>query len=79
VNPPSTRDALIATLNARLKGVCAEWPEEEFHELVGRIADITLKYEARIDSVYDRRTADRLVEELNDVVDRSRSARERSS
>ena len=77
MNPPSTRDSLIATLTARLKGVCAEWPEGEFQEMVQRIADITIKYEARIDSVYDRRTADRLVEELNDVVDRSRIARER--
>lgn len=77
MNQSTTRDSLIATLNARLKGVCAGWPEGEFRELVERIADITIKYEARIDSVYDRRTADRLVEELNEVVDRSRIARER--
>ncbi|HYC50152.1 MAG TPA: hypothetical protein VEB19_03490 [Gemmatimonadaceae bacterium] len=61
-----TRDALIADLSRRLRPMCAEWPEHEFIELIERIADVTMKYNVAGLSIssYDRRAADRLIDDL---------------
>ena len=45
--------------------------------MVEHLADITMKYEGRIASVYDRRTADRLVTELNEALERSRAVKDK--
>lgn len=77
MNEPNPRAELVAALTQRLKAICAEWPEQEFQEMVEHLADITMKYEGRISSVYDRRTTDRLLTELNEVLDRSRAVKDK--
>ena len=77
LNEPNPRAELVAALTRRLKTICAEWPEQEFQEMVEHLADITMKYEGRISSVYDRRTADRLVTELNEALERSRAVKDK--
>ncbi len=68
---------LIEAVAQRLRAVCADWPDDDFRRLIEDIADITIKYEVRISSVYDRRTADRLLTELHDALDRSKDTREK--
>lgn len=77
MNEPNPRAELVAALTQRLKAICAEWPEQEFQEMVEHLADITMKYEGRISSVYDRRTADRLLTELNEALHRSRAVKDK--
>jgi hypothetical protein len=64
--PPGTRKAaLVRELTTRLRPTCAGWPEELFGAMVENLAEITLKYDGRASpSSYDRRTSDRLLEDL---------------
>ena len=63
---------LTDDLRVRLRGVCAEWPEDMFDEVVRELAEITLKYEGTATpNLYDRRRTDRLVSDLKEIVDRS--------
>lgn len=72
------RAELIRELRERLAPACRDWPAELFASMVEGLADITLKYErSSATSVYDRRTTDRLVEDLRDALSRSEQARDR--
>ena len=71
------RQELIRELRERLGPACREWPADLFDSMVEGLADITLKYERATTSVYDRRTTDRLVEDLKDALGRSEEARDR--
>lgn len=71
------RQELVRELRERLSPACREWPAELFESMVEGLADITLKYERAATSIYDRRTTDRLVEDLKDALDRSEEARDR--
>lgn len=68
--------ALKADISARLKAVCADWPEDEFEAMVHRLAGITLKYVSHGSvGAYDRRATDRLVDELKTALERNEAAR----
>jgi hypothetical protein len=68
--------ALKADISARLKSVCADWPEEEFDAMIERLANITLKYVSAVSiGQYDRRATDRLVTELKETLQRNEEAR----
>ena len=68
--------ALKADISARLRSVCADWPEPEFEAMIDRLARITLKYAAGTTvGSYDRRSTDRLVTELREALARSETAR----
>jgi len=71
-----TKDAIVADLTRRLRPVCSEWTEEEFAEMVAHLADITMKYQSRLSvETYDRRSTDRLVDELKAALAESRAKR----
>ena len=71
------RQALIHELTLRLGPVCPQWPEELFNAMVERLADITLRYEPHASaSMYDRRSTDRMVDELRTALERSKDVRE---
>ena len=68
--------ALKSDISARLKSVCADWPEEEFEAMIERLANITLKYVSQGSmGHYDRRSTDRLVGELKEAIERNEAAR----
>lgn len=68
--------ALKADISARLKSVCADWPEQEFDAMIDRLANITLKYGSRGSiGMYDRRATDRLVTDLKEALQRNEAAR----
>lgn len=70
------RAVIVADLASRLRTVCAQWPDELFNDMVEQLADITLRYDRPAPSgTYDRRTSDRLVDDLKDALQRSESAR----
>ena len=72
-----TRDAIVADLTRRLRPVCADWSEEEFNAMIEHLADITWKYQTRLSvETYDRRSTDRLLEELKSALQESRAKRE---
>jgi hypothetical protein len=74
---PDIRAAIIADLSGRLRSVCEHWPREEFANMVARLADITLKYDGLASGgMYDRRTTDRLVADLQAALGRSEAARD---
>ena len=65
-------DALREEIAKRLKPVCDQWPAQLFDGMVDGQAKITLKYDhADPSSVVDRRTTDRLIDEMKDALDRS--------
>jgi hypothetical protein len=39
------KNELVASMTARLRPVCSEWPADYFAQMVSHLADITLKYE----------------------------------
>lgn len=45
--------------------------------MIEHLADITIKYDGRISSPYDRRTSDSLVTELNEALERSRGLKDK--
>jgi hypothetical protein len=70
--------ALRAEIAARLKPVCQQWPTELFDDMVAGLADITLKYNfAHPSSVVDRRATDRMIDDMQDALDRSAKARDK--
>ena len=72
-----TREAIVADLIRRLRPVCADWSEQEFTEMVEHLADITWKYQTRLFvESYDRRSTDRLLDELKAALAESRAKRE---
>ena len=65
----SHRDQLIAELTARLRPVCADWPEEHFEQMVKEMVDVRLRFEGQLPlSQYDRRSTERLIAELKSSV-----------
>ena len=76
-NPPSLA-ALRDVIAARLRPVCENWPDERFNLMVDSIAAITLKYDVgEPTGVYDRRAADRLVDDLKDITRRVEEYRDK--
>jgi hypothetical protein len=73
-----TRQALIEALTQRLRPLCADWPDDLFTPMIERIAEISLKYDRRGAGVYDRRSSERLLNDLKDALERSMSKREGS-
>jgi len=64
--------AEIRVVTARLRSTCADWPTELFEQMVRRIAHVTLKYNGVLSlSTYDRRTADRVIDELKAALELS--------
>jgi hypothetical protein len=73
-------DELVATMSARLRPLCADWPERVFHEMVTRLARITIRYEGSVTTgVYDRRRTERLVEEMRAMIEKSEAERQRDA
>ena len=68
---------LTASIAERLRPLCADWSNEVFDDMVRRLAEVTLKYEAvSSPGSYDRRATDRLVEELKTALEASEGARD---
>jgi hypothetical protein len=68
---------LTDDLRVRLRGVCADWPEDMFDEVIRELAAITLKYEGTATpNQYDRRRTDRLVSDLKEIVGKNKARRE---
>jgi hypothetical protein len=69
--------ALRAEIAQRLKPVCEQWPRELFDGMVDGLAKITLKYDhADPTAVVDRRTADRIIDDMKHALERSAQTRE---
>jgi hypothetical protein len=65
-------EELRSQIAARLEPVCREWPTEMFEEMVRGLAALTLKYEHHGDAPsYDRRTTDRLLDDMKTLIERS--------
>ena len=74
---PRRREALIENMSSRLRPLCADWPDDAFHEMVKRLADITLKYEGRATTaIYDRRATDSLRGDVRTMLDATDEAKE---
>jgi hypothetical protein len=72
------RARLIEELRSRLRPACNGWPEELFTAMIENLADITLRYDVRTSvTTYDRRSTDRLIEDLKSAVERNRVSRDR--
>ena len=77
VDRETRRAAIIHDLSTRLRPVCADWPAELFHSMIEGLADVTMKYEGSASpSSYDRRTTDRLVEDLKAALEKNEDARD---
>jgi hypothetical protein len=70
------RRVVAHELARRLRPVCSQWPEEQFNQMVERLAEITIKYDRGFAMPYDRRATDRLVADLRGVLERSQTVRE---
>lgn len=71
------RDAIVDSIRARLGPVCADWPPDLFEAMVNRLADITRRYQlGSADPIYDRRSTDRLIDDLRSALERSTHARD---
>jgi hypothetical protein len=70
------RATIVADLATRLRPVCTQWPDDLFNTMIERLAEITLRYD-RPESVglYDRRTTERLVDDLKEALQRSEGLR----
>ena len=73
-----TRAAMVADLTRRLRPVCENWPDAVFTEMVERLADITVRYDIA-GPTYDRRTTERLMDDLKAALVQSESARKDES
>lgn len=69
---------MVADLTRRLRPVCENWPDAVFTEMVERLADITVKYDIA-GPTYDRRTTERLMDDLKATLAQSESARKDES
>jgi hypothetical protein len=68
--------AMKADIAARLRGVCADWPDDLFETMVERLASVTLKYQSESALPgYDRRTTERLLSDLKAALARSEDMR----
>ena len=68
-------NALKGELRRRLRGVCAHWPDDQFETMIEQIANITIKYDRALPAgSYDRRSTDRLIADLKEVLTRSESS-----
>lgn len=66
-----------AELRERLGPTCAQWPPQLFDEMLDELAKVTLKFDGIASvSIYDRRSTDRLVDELKSALDKSSARRE---
>lgn len=73
------RAVLVLDLNRRLRPVCTEWPDDLFNRMIESLATVTLKFEGTASpSTYDRRTTDRLLDDLKDALKRSAERDDRS-
>jgi hypothetical protein len=77
-SPPQDRLAEIRKQIAdRLEPFCAGWPRERFDLLVDSVAGITLKYDVADPRLsYDRRTTDRLIDDLKELTRRVEESRD---
>lgn len=76
----NTKAVIIADLNRRLRPLCADWPEEEFRAMIDQFADITLKYQGLLGfDTYDRRSSERLLEEMKTTLARSEAMKRPSN
>lgn len=76
IDREARRAALLQDLRTRLAGVCEGWPPEMFESMLEGLADITERYDHRESiTTYDRRTTDRLVADMKNLIDRSITAR----
>jgi hypothetical protein len=68
--------AMKEDIATRLRGVCADWPNDLFETMVERLASVTLKYqsESAIPG-YDRRTTESLLSDLKAALARSEDLR----
>jgi hypothetical protein len=70
--------AMKQDIAARLRGVCADWPNDLFETMVERLASVTLKYQSETAVPgYDRRTTERLLSDLKAALARSEDVRNR--
>jgi hypothetical protein len=77
-NPPLDRLAEVRKeIAARLEPFCAGWPPERFDLLVNSVTAITMKYDVSDRLMYDRRTTDRLIEDLKDLTRRLEESRDK--
>jgi hypothetical protein len=75
-----TKAQIIADLNRRLRPLCADWPQEEFDAMVAQFADITIKYQGLLGiQGYDRRSSERLLEEMKTSLARSEALKRSSN
>jgi hypothetical protein len=69
-------EELRAEIAGRLEPVCRDWPTEMFDEMVRGLAALTLKYEhSAAPGAYDRRTTDRLIDEMKALAQRNAEVR----
>jgi hypothetical protein len=73
------RRVLSHELYRRLRPVCSQWPEDQFTQMIERLAEITIKYDRGFGVTYDRRATDRLVADLKGVLERSEATRDDES
>ena len=75
---PETRLRLKkAELRERLGATCAHWPTQLFDEMLDELARITLKFDGTASvSIYDRRSTDRVLDDLKSALDKSGARRE---
>lgn len=64
---------LRADIAARLRPLCADWPEDAFNAMVERIAEVTFRFD--VGTPYDRRDSDRLMADLSEVLRRNEETR----
>ena len=64
--------AEIRVVTERLRSICAAWPHDLFEQVVRQIAHVTLKYNGVLSlGSYDRRTADRIIDDLKHALELS--------
>lgn len=57
-------EELHATIAARLRKVCRDWPSDRFEDMVRRLAAITFKYERQLLRPNDRPSTEELIEQV---------------
>lgn len=69
--------ALRAEVEARLRPVCADWPEELFQTVLDQIVAITVKYDRQsvIPALEDREGTESLIADLKDLARRNSAFR----
>jgi hypothetical protein len=79
MSPPEDRRRLTelrAAIASRLQNVCAEWPPEMFDEVIGNLAEITLRYEGSTPrDLEPGGTTDRMLAEMRELARKSAELR----